>query len=146
MQIVKCSVQDAPVLAGLNKRLIDDEKSDNLMNQEELEARMEGFLRGEYHAFLFRENGSVIGYALVKHTCSPLYLRQFFIDRAYRRRRYGQTAFHELLDYLHAETIAVDVLPWNEAGLRFWKSLGFTETCISMRYGRPLSKENSGHS
>ena len=51
MQVIKCSVQDAPALASLNKRLIDDEKSDNPMNQEELEVRMEGFLRGEYHHF-----------------------------------------------------------------------------------------------
>lgn len=145
MQVIKCSVQDAPALASLNKRLIDDEKSDNPMNQEELEVRMEGFLRGEYHAFFFREDGAVIGYALVKHTCSPLYLRQFFIDRAYRRRHYGQTAFHELLDYLHADAAAVDVLPWNEAGLRFWKSLGFTETCISMKFSKASEIECTEH-
>jgi len=28
------------------------------------------------------------------------------------------------------DTIAIDVLPWNEAGLRFWEKLGFTPTCI----------------
>ena len=86
----------------------------------------------------FKEAEEIIGYALIRHTCSPLYLRQFYIDRAYRRKHYGEKAFHELLKLLQVDTIDIDVLPWNEAGLQFWKSLGFTETCISMNYKSPL--------
>ena len=138
MQIVKCTDQDIHTLAVLNKRLIEDEKSDNPMNTEELENRMASFLTSEYNAYFFKEADEIIGYALVRHTCSPLYLRQFYIDRAYRRKHYGENAFHALLELLHTDTIDLDVLPWNEAGLQFWEKLGFTPTCISMNYNRPL--------
>lgn len=37
MDIVKCELKDVPVLARLNKQLIEDEKSDNPMNIRELE-------------------------------------------------------------------------------------------------------------
>ena len=137
MLIVKCTIQDIHTLAVLNKHLIEDEKSDNLMSSDELESRMEEFLSGEYNAYFFRENGETVGYALVRHSCRPLYLRQFYIDRAFRRKHYGEKAFHELLNYLQTDTIDLDVLPWNTAGLQFWKSLGFTETCISMKYRKP---------
>lgn len=140
MIIVKCTSQDIPALAILNKRLIEDEKSGNPMSTGELESRMEAFLSGEYNAYFFRKNGETVGYALVRHTCSPLYLRQFYIDRAYRRKHYGEQAFHELLNVLQVDTIDIDVLPWNETGLQFWKSLGFTETCISMKYRKTAEK------
>ena len=138
MLIIQCTSQDIHTLAVLNKRLIEDEKSNNPMSLEELENRMKTFLATEYNAYFFKETEEIIGYALIRHTCSPLYLRQFYIDRAYRRKHYGEKAFHELLKLLQVDTIDIDVLPWNEAGLQFWKSLGFTETCISMHYKSPL--------
>jgi len=134
MQIRKCTAEDCPRLAEMNKWLIDDEKSGNPMNLEQLQERMKGFLSGEYHAYFFTDDEAVIGYALVRHTSDPLYLRQFFIDREYRRQKYGKRAFQALMAYLDVETIDIDVLPWNHAGVSFWKSCGFEETCISMRY------------
>ncbi len=134
MQIIPCTPHDVPQLAAMNKRLIEDEKSDNPMDLAQLEDRMRGFLSGEYAAFFFRDAGEVVGYALVRRTASPLYLRQFYIDRAFRRRHYGREAFFALMDHLRAETIDVDVLPWNRAGMLFWQSLGFEEICVSMRY------------
>lgn len=136
MRIIRCSAGDAPGLAVLNKRLIEDEQSSNPMNLRELEERMIGFLNGEYDAYYFQEDGTTVGYALVRRTVSPLYLRQFYIDRAYRRRHLGEQAFRALLETLQTDTIDIDVLPWNTAGAAFWKSLGFSETCISMRYGK----------
>ena len=38
------------------------------------------------------------------------------------------------MERLGTDSVMIDVLPWNERGLMFWKSLGFRETCISMRY------------
>ena len=134
MQITRCSSRDIHELAVLNKRLIEDEKSDNPMGIPELEERMNTFLSGDYDAYFFAEAGETIGYALVRRTSSPLYLRQFFIDREYRRMHYGREAFQELIKTLRTDTIDIDVLPWNEPGLAFWKSLGFSETCISMRF------------
>ena len=135
MILKKCTTDDLPRLAAMNKRLIEDEKSSNPMTLKELEDRMEGFITGEYNAFFFEEEGQIVGYALVRHTSDPLYLRQFYIEREQRRRHYGKHAFKLLMDHLDTDVIDIDVLPWNEAGLCFWKSLGFTETCISMRLG-----------
>ena len=134
MQIRECNNQDVPQLAVMNKHLIEDEKSNNLMRVEELEQRMQGFLSSDYKAYLFVEDESVLGYALVRHTSTPCYLRQFYIKREFRRQHYGKTAFELLMKYIQADTIDIDVLPWNERGRLFWKSCGFEETCISMRY------------
>ena len=135
MIIRRCTMDDVPELSVMNKCLIDDEKSTNPMNLEELKQRMARFLGTEYDAYYFMLDDTVIGYALVRRS-SPLYLRQFFIKREYRRRHYGKEAFSLLLEELDTDTIELDVLPWNEAGLGFWKDCGLKETCISMRYTR----------
>lgn len=134
MQVRKCEKTDLSLLAKFNKCLIEDEKSDNQMNTEELFQRMEEFLNTEYDAFFFIEKEDIVGYALVKNTCEPLYIRQFYIDRKYRRMHYGEQAFHELLNYLQVTTIDIEVLSWNEAGVRFWEKLNFRERSRYMRY------------
>ena len=135
MQIRKCTPDDISKLAILNKQLIEDEKSDNPMSIKELEERMRGFLNTEYEAFFFVAEEAIVGYALVKNTCTPLYLRQFLIDRAYRKKHYGTEAFQVLLKHLSVESIDIEVLPWNERGMRFWESLGFREISRYMRLG-----------
>lgn len=134
MHIEKCTLYDVEQLAVFNKRLIEDEKSNNTMNMEELKKRMHGFLNSEYDAYFFVVNEETVGYALVKNSCNPPYLRQFLIDRKYRNRHLGTEAFHELLKYLAVENISIEVLPWNETGLRFWSSLGFKEISRYMEY------------
>ena len=134
MRIKKCTIADCYKLAEMNKKLIEDEKSNNPMNIEELQNRMKEFLEGEYSAYFFVEEDVVVGYALIRSTPNPLYLRQFFVDREYRRQQKGKQAFQELMKYLQVDIIDVDVLPWNDRGISFWKSIGFEETCISMRY------------
>ena len=141
MQIRLCPVQDARRLAVMNKRLIENEQSNNPMNTDELEDRMKEMLSGGYTAYCFEENGTVIGYALVRQSPEPLYLRQFYIEREFRRKHCGREAFHLLMKTLRADEIDIDVLPWNKAGLSFWKSLGFSETCISMHYRRDTQPE-----
>lgn len=133
MHIRKCGIEDSETLALLNKQLIDDEKSDNPMSVAELTERMKGFLSKEYSAYFFEAEDSVLGYALVKTDCKPLYLRQFFIARQYRRQRLGTEAFYALMDFLGADTIDVEVLSHNKAGNRFWENLGFQEISRYMR-------------
>ena len=134
MDIRKCILDDVPQLAFFNKQLIEDEKSNNPMSIEELEGRMTGFLNTEYDAYFFLVDEVVVGYALVKKTCTPLYLRQFLIAREYRRKHYGMEAFHSLLEYLGVEQLDIEVLPWNERGMRFWESFGFKEISRYMRF------------
>jgi len=134
MDIRKCILDDVPQLAFFNKQLIEDEKSNNPMSIEELEERMTGFLNTEYDAYFFLVDEVVVGYALVKKTCTPLYLRQFLIEREYRRKHYGREAFRTLLEYLGVERMDIEVLPWNERGMRFWESCGFKEISRYMRF------------
>lgn len=133
IRIKKCTLEDIPQLALLNKQLIEDEKSNNSMNIKELEARMHEFISTDYDAYFFLNPERVVGYALVKNTCNPLYLRQFWIDRNYRKMHYGTLAFGALLEILDVDNIDIEVLPWNEPGIRFWESLGFHELSRYMR-------------
>lgn len=136
MEIRKCTEQDLSLLAKLNKCLIEDEKSDNTMSEAELFWRMKGFLEKEYDAYFFVIHENIIGYGLVKNDCSPLYLRQFYIDRKYRRQHYGEQAFSCLLKYLNVTTIDIEVLSWNEAGIGFWEKMNFQERSKYMRYSQ----------
>lgn len=101
MQLQKCTIKDVPKLALLNKQLIDDEKSDNVMNINELECRMKRFIETDYSAYFFIEDSQIIGYALIRNTSDPVYLRQFLIDRKYRKQHYGVRAFQMLIQQLN---------------------------------------------
>lgn len=136
MNLKKCSPEDAEKLAELNKHLIEDEKSDNKMSLCELQDRMKRFLETDYTAYFFMEDNSIIGYALVNTRAEPLYLRQFFIARNFRRSHKGRRAFELLLDELKTDKIDLEVLSWNEAGLKFWQSCGFAERSRYMRFSR----------
>lgn len=136
MNLKKCSAQDAEKLAELNKQLIENEKSDNKMSLCELQDRMKSFLETDYTAYLFMEDNRIIGYALVNTRAEPLYLRQFFIARNFRRNHKGRRAFELLLDELKTDKIDLEVLSWNEAGLKFWQSCGFAERSRYMRFSR----------
>jgi RimJ/RimL family protein N-acetyltransferase len=118
MEIRACTPSDVPALAQMNRMLIEDERAENDMTLPQLEARMAGFLAGEYRAFLFGAAGEEIG----------------FICREKRRSGFGRAAFQALLQHLNTRTIDIDVLVWNEAGRAFWQSLGFRERYVSMRY------------
>lgn len=84
---------------------------------------MERFISTEYNAYFFVEdtdngldknkdsNGEILGYALVKNSCSPLYLRQFFIKRDHRIKY-----FEHLLRHRNLENLPEYLLP---EGYRF---------------------------
>jgi ribosomal protein S18 acetylase RimI-like enzyme len=109
------------------------------MDVAQLAERMAGFLAGEYDAYYFRGEGAegdeVLGYALVRRTVAPKYLRHFFICREQRRRGYGRRFFRELLAELGETSIDIEVLTANAAGVQFWQSLGFVPRSLYMRYG-----------
>lgn len=133
MYVRKCLADDAAALAAMNMRLIEDEGSDNPMNLVQLEQRMRDFLMGEYSAFFFENEGQTVGYALVKMVGEPLYLRQFYIERNFRRVGLGKEAFFALMEYLAVDSIDLEVLSHNESGMRFWQKCGFAERSRYMR-------------
>lgn len=133
MVIRPAAHDDLDMLARMNKQLIEDEKHDNKMDTDQLKDRMRRFIEGNYKAFLFLKDGEVVGYALVDMTRDPLYIRQFFISREHRRHGYGRAALSGLLKLLGTSRADIEVLWWNETGIRFWKSMGFKERSIHMR-------------
>lgn len=106
------------------------------MDIEQLKERMRHFINTDYRAYFFKHDEKVVGYVLVDTTKVPLYIRQFFICREFRRQGLGSVAFRKLLEKLGTNAIDIEVLPWNECGKGFWKSLGFCERSIYMRYGK----------
>jgi len=135
IEINECTEKDITLLAEMNKQLIDDEKSNNLMDITQLGNRMNNFLNSGYKAFFFSIKEKIIGYALCDMTKKPKYLRQFFIKREERRKHYGKNAFNKLLEKLEIKEIEIDVLKWNEAGIKFWENIGFVEQSKRMKYG-----------
>lgn len=134
MTIQKCTIDDCGYLAELNKELIHAESSDNPMTIRELEQRMKDFLQTVYEAFFFIERDRVVGYALIKMDCEPLYLRQFLIIQEYRQRYYGKQAFQMLLSCLKTDSVDIEVLSNNYQGVKFWEKMGFVERHKYMRY------------
>ena len=58
-------VSDLPILARMNKDLIDDERSHNPMSVRHLAERMKDWLEsGDYDAILFEYNDALVAYAL----------------------------------------------------------------------------------
>jgi RimJ/RimL family protein N-acetyltransferase len=134
IEIIECTEKDIALLAKMNKQLIEDEKANNLMDIARLENRMSDFLNNGYKAFFFLIEGKIIGYALCDMTKDPKYLRQFFINRDERRKNYKKNAFNKLLEKLEIKEIEIDVLKWNEDGIKFWEKMGFKEQWKRMKY------------
>lgn len=132
MKIELCN--DIELLASLNALLYEDENNDKIFSHSELKERVTNMLQKGCTAYLFTEDNTVLGYAIVNETLNPPYLHHFFICREYRRNKMGTKAFQALINHLNAETMDLDVFCWNERGKAFWKSLGFTERCYIMRY------------
>jgi predicted acetyltransferase len=134
VHLITCTKADLGTLALLNKQLIEDEKHENQMSLEQLKERMWLFVNTDYRAYIFRNDDTITGYALVDITKEPLCLRQFFICREFRRQGYGTIAFNRLMETLCTSAIDIEVLFWNERGKSFWKSLGFCERSVYMRF------------
>ena len=133
MKLRRPSQSDLPVLAELNHQLILDEGHRNPMTVPELESRMRSWLAGEYESRLFELDNSTIGYVLHRQDSAEVYVRQFFIQREFRRQGYGQLAFEQLVEQLWSNRrIRLDVLVGNQGGMAFWRSLGFEDYCITM--------------
>jgi ribosomal protein S18 acetylase RimI-like enzyme len=139
--IKKCTLEDALYLAEMNKQLIEDEKANNPMDIIQLKNRMADFLNNGYEAFFFIVNGEIVGYALCDMTKEPKYLRQFFIKREERRKHYGKIAFENLLEKIGINEIEIDVLKWNETGIKFWEEIGFVEQYKRMKYIKSQNNE-----
>lgn len=133
LQIVPST--DVRELALMNRMLIEDEGADNPMSIDQLETRLRRWLSGgEYHATMIYRNEEVVGYLLYREeqdaydiSQKNIYIRQFFIKRAYRRRGIGRSAFEQVVStqFPTGTTIMLEVLASNLQGRAFWERLGF---------------------
>ena len=138
---------DVPLLARLNRQLIEDEGHRNTgMTVEQLEERMRGFLEGAYEAVLFERDEEVVAYELHRDDGESIYLRQLFVQRDCRREGIGRRVVQLLGEEVWPmeKRIAVEVLMHNETGLAFWRSVGFEEYCMTLEM--PPVREDSERS
>ncbi|MFM7462307.1 MAG: N-acetyltransferase family protein, partial [Burkholderiales bacterium] len=133
------TTSDAKALAPLNLQLIRDEGHRNPMHVEQLAHRMEGWLAGEYEAVIFEESGSIVGYALFRRDTEHVYLRELFVLPEHRRSGVGRAALQWL--WLNAwqgvQRLRVEVLVGNSVAREFWRSVGFSDYCVTMEAQAP---------
>jgi GNAT superfamily N-acetyltransferase len=131
---------DLPLLAAMNRRLIEDEGSRNPMSLDELRERVASWLAGDWRVVLFEADGACMGYAVLRE-CSGesapiqpvVHVRQFFVERDYRRRGIGRCAFELLASgFAPGASVEIDVLATNPGGIAFWQRLGFETYCTTM--------------
>ncbi|MBB6022254.1 GNAT superfamily N-acetyltransferase [Paenibacillus sp. JGP012] len=132
---------DLPILAEMNKQLIEDEKSSNPMGMKELEERMRQFF-GDWEIDLIMKEDGVVGYVLYQYQVNShnsegrqVYIRQYCIRRECRKMGYGIAGI-ELLKKTRlkdVKRIEIDVLETNPDGKRFWNKAGFKPYYTNMR-------------
>lgn len=130
---------DLPLLAELNRQLIEDEEHANPMTVEELEQRMRGWLARVYTAVVFVSDGTEVGYALYRTDNAGIHLRQFFIRREHRRRGHGRAAMDVLFRRIWpaGTMVTLEALSRNRSALAFWRALGFEDYAITLRRFSP---------
>jgi GNAT superfamily N-acetyltransferase len=145
LQLRAAEEEDLPLLAAMNRRLIEDEGSRNPMSADALRRRMADWLRGDWSIDLFVENDTIVGYAVYQlrpdeynPAQTVVYLRQLYVEREARGRGIGRRMFEMLAQArLPADCpVVIDVLASNPGGRRFWERLGFRPYCTTMTWQR----------
>jgi GNAT superfamily N-acetyltransferase len=135
------TLQDATLLAHMNKRLIEDEGGNNPMTLEQLETRLKNWLHSEWRCVLFLTDSKTVGYTIYRlqrqefDNRDTVYIRHYFIERDYRRFGFGSEGLEKLRAEIFPKdvTIYLEVLTHNNRGRAFWQSLGFVEYSVTMR-------------
>ena len=135
MHLREATTEDLPLLAELNRQLIQDQQFPNPMSVAELEERMRGWLVAEYRAALFEIDSQPVAYGLFRPDDGDIRLRQFFVARAFRRQGIGRRAIEAFRQRFvpPGAALTLEVLVHNSAGLAFWRALGFQEHALSFR-------------
>ena len=126
---------DAPMLAEINRQLIEDEWGGGGMSLAGLEERIRRWLAdGDYRAVLFQEGGATVAYALVSVDEDSAYVRHFYVLQPYRGGGVGRRAAELLFRDIIPPTVrtTLDVLASNRGGHAFWRSVGFADYAVRM--------------
>lgn len=129
---------DVPLLAAMNRQLVEDEQHRNRIKPDAwFEDRMRTFLAGKYTAVLFEIDHQAVGYALYADHDDhddTIYLRQIWVDRAWRRRGVGLEALRLLETEIWPldKRLTVEVLAGNQAARAFYNAAGFREYAVEL--------------
>lgn len=126
---------DAPLLADINRQLIEDEWGGGGMSLERLEERMRRWIaEDDYKAILFQENGETVAYSLISVDEDSAFIRHFFVLHEHRGRGVGRQAIDTLFGEIipREARVTLDVLASNVGGHQFWRSVGFRDYAIRM--------------
>jgi len=125
---------DLDLLADWNQQLIQDEGHRNCMNISQLRNRMKEWLTSDYTAVVFSISAEPVAYALFRTDPDQIYLRQLFVHRDKRNQELGTEAVTLLKDKLWpaSKRLTVDVLCNNHPAIRFWRSLGYKDYCLTL--------------
>jgi ribosomal protein S18 acetylase RimI-like enzyme len=134
LQYRMATAEDIALLARLNRQLIEDEGHRNRMTLPELAERLRQWLTTEYTAVIFEQGPLPVAYALFRPEADSIYLRQFLVERQYRRQGIGRQAMQLLLSDIWpaGQRITLDVLVHNRRGQAFWHALGFQDYAITL--------------
>ena len=129
---------DAAILGQMNRHPIEDEGHRHRMTVRQLETRMRAMLEDDYTSTIFELSRQVVAYALWREEPEWVYLRQFFVARAFRRRGIGRQAIRVLVDEVWPPNrrVRVNVLIGNELALEFWRAVGFMDYLITLEMER----------
>lgn len=134
MKLRPAGEDDLETLALLNRQLLDDEGHSSAVTVPELVDRHRAWLgTGEWSQDILEIDGIVVGYVVHGLNPYPLdpqiperFIRQFCINRPYRRHGLGRVAF-ELFMEMRLEPggrVTLDVLASNPTGQAFWEAVG----------------------
>ncbi|MFT4067359.1 GNAT family N-acetyltransferase [Paraburkholderia sp.] len=142
LNIRPASEADFPLLARMNRELIEDEGHRNPMTVPQLEARFRRFVGEEgYRVDVLLLDGEIAGYAthryepdLAEPSGQRVFLRQFYIARGKRGGGLGRRALELLIDarFADGDRIFLDVMETNPGGKAFWSRTAFTPYATTM--------------
>lgn len=109
----------------------------------ELADRMTAWLEADYKAVLFEARSTPLAYALYRDSEDGIYLRQFFVAREHRRAGIGTRAVHLFREQVVPpdQSLSLEVLAHNDAGIAFWQTAGFRKHALSFRVEPNQSKK-----
>ena len=136
------NTDDLDLLAKWNHQLIRDEGHRNSMSIPQLMERMKAWIEGEYTAVIFEIESIPVAYALYKDEVDEVYLRQLFVKWENRRQGIGREAIHILQKQIWSsdKRLTVEVLIANEPAIKFWRSVGYTDYCLTLEIMPDQSK------
>ena len=134
MQWREATENDTEILAEMNSQLIEDEKHRDPLSLPALQKRMGEWLSGEYTAILFESDELPVAYALYHYQDDFLYLRQFFVIKEKRRQGIGRQAVNILVEEVFPpdKRLVVTALTQNPNAIKFWRTVGFSDYCLSL--------------